>query len=528
MNFKSLVICNICRLVLNSGPISLPCKHAICIEHLRDGTVKDGLIQCLKCEQEFDVPQSGFPPHKTASDILDRDLYLSGLEKRLKHSIQATIQQLDELLTDLKQKHFDLERLSSDHFTEIRRQIDIHREELKVKIDEIALKLIDQTKEREKAFNSKLKDLDVLVDIDLAKCTQRLENEFRRPNVQLEEALYLKEEHLHKVAELEVKISEMVSFGEEIKSLKFKKSRELKEELLFGYLKSNWFIACALDNNIQIRHLDSCKFVSTLEAHSDFVRCLEKIDDNRFASGSDDKTVKIWDANYFVCLKTLITGHQSGISCLKSLPSNRLATGSFLNIKIWNIESGECMQTLNGHLYCIFDIVYLPNGNLVSCSEDKSIKMWDLDTGECLKSLTYNSGEVYCLVLLRNGHLASGSNDKAIYIWNLESDQCIQTLKGHTDAVTRLQVLESGELVSCSWDNTIRIWNVMEEGVCIRILNGHNACVRAIRLNSQDNSLLSNSIHGILKTWDLNTGECVNTTAVQKGAYMRDFILIRD
>ena len=43
-------------------------------------------------------------------------------------------------------------------------------------------------KEREKAFNSRIKDLGVLVDIDLAKCTQRLENEFRRPNMQLEEA----------------------------------------------------------------------------------------------------------------------------------------------------------------------------------------------------------------------------------------------------------------------------------------------------------------------------------------------------
>ena len=37
-----------------------------------------------------------------------------------------------------------------DHFKEVRRQIDIHRETLKAKIDEIALKIIDQINEREK------------------------------------------------------------------------------------------------------------------------------------------------------------------------------------------------------------------------------------------------------------------------------------------------------------------------------------------------------------------------------------------
>ena len=152
MSLKSLVICNICKLLLSSSPISLPCSHAICAEHLEDGT--DSSIRCLECEQEFDVPQSGFPLNKMASNILAKDLHLSDEEKKLKDSIQAKIQQLEELWSDLKLKHSDLERISFDHFSEVRRQIDLQRENLKQKIDEIALKMIDQVNEREKEYNS--------------------------------------------------------------------------------------------------------------------------------------------------------------------------------------------------------------------------------------------------------------------------------------------------------------------------------------------------------------------------------------
>ena len=105
---------------------------------------------------------------------------------------------------------------------------------------------------------------------------------------------------------------------------------------------------------------------------------LENIDENRFATGSLDKTTKIWDSKCFVCLKTLAMGHQKKVSCIKSLPSNLIAIGSFNNIKIWSLESGECLQTLNGHSISISGLVYLSNGHLASCSWDETIKVWEL------------------------------------------------------------------------------------------------------------------------------------------------------
>ena len=143
MSLKSLMTCNICKLVLSSSTISLPCLHAIFCEHLQDDTIKNGSIQCLDCEKEFDVPQNRFPSHKMASNIQAENMHLSDKEKQLEQSIKDTIQQLKELSTGLKEKHSNLEIITFDHFSEVKRQIDIQRERLTNKNDELQAKLLD-------------------------------------------------------------------------------------------------------------------------------------------------------------------------------------------------------------------------------------------------------------------------------------------------------------------------------------------------------------------------------------------------
>ena len=528
---KSQLICNICKLVLSNEPVLLPCSHAMCGEHLRDGTIKDFSIQCLECEQVFAVPSNGFPPNNIASNFLAKDLQLSEEEKAIKYAIQETIQQLEQLQSDVKQKHSDLERISFDHFSEIRRKIDLEREELKYKIDEIALKMIDQVNEKEKAYYLSMKQSFLAAyQVDIKECRQNSVKEFRNPNLIIEKVKRLKTEHEQMSNEIQARFIEFDSFNEELKSVRFKAGPNIRIET-FGDLLLNEFnskaaciVACANGNSIQIWNLKSKECVATLEGHTMPIMSLENIDDNRFASGSADETIRIWDAKNFVCLKILNTDNKKGVEFLKSLPSNKLASCSFDDeIKVWDIESGECFQNHNVNSDWIRSRIYLPNGNLVSCSDDETIKVWDLVKGVCIKTLKGHSNWVYGLYLLKNGQLVSGSWDKTIKIWNIESGECIKTIRGHLNR--RLQQLESGELVSCSNDCTIKIWD-LEESTCFRTLVGHTDWIESIRLNGQNNTLVSCSFDGTIKAWNLKTGKCVNTIDVKNDAVLRDLILI--
>ena len=132
MSIKDELTCSVCELFLSRTPVVLPCAHALCSEHLEESTAsQNGSFRCAKCDMEFETPINGFPPYTLAVELLDSDAHLNDEEKAIKRAITEMIQQLEKLQNGaiLKQSHVEL--TSFDHFSEIRRQIDIQREELK-------------------------------------------------------------------------------------------------------------------------------------------------------------------------------------------------------------------------------------------------------------------------------------------------------------------------------------------------------------------------------------------------------------
>lgn len=64
------------------------------------------------------------------------------------------------------------------------------------------------------------------------------------------------------------------------------------------------------------------------------------------------------------------------IKCLALLPNNKLASGSIdKTIKIWDLTNYNQIQTLKVHSNSIYCLAVLPNSKLASCSLDKTIKM---------------------------------------------------------------------------------------------------------------------------------------------------------
>ncbi|CEQ39856.1 SPOSA6832_01413, partial [Sporobolomyces salmonicolor] len=69
------------------------------------------------------------------------------------------------------------------------------------------------------------------------------------------------------------------------------------------------------------------------------------------------------------------------------------ATGSRdKTIKLWDAASGQCLKTLVGHDNWVRALVFHPSGKfLLSASDDKIIRTWDLATGRCIKTLEAHS-----------------------------------------------------------------------------------------------------------------------------------------
>jgi WD40 repeat protein len=131
-------------------------------------------------------------------------------------------------------------------------------------------------------------------------------------------------------------------------------------------------------------HWDAC--ILTLEGHSSTVSSVAfSHDSKKVASGSDDKTIRIWDAKTGECERVL-EGHSDWVrSVVFSHDSKKVASGSNdETIRIWDAEIGECERVLEGHSHYVNSVVFSYDSKKVaSGSNDKTIRIWDVETGEC-------------------------------------------------------------------------------------------------------------------------------------------------
>ncbi|MFM6642637.1 MAG: protein kinase domain-containing protein, partial [Microcystis panniformis] len=245
--------------------------------------------------------------------------------------------------------------------------------------------------------------------------------------------------------------------------------------------------------------------LQTLKGHSNWVWSVAYSPDGQtVASGSEDKTIKLWNVKTGNLLQTLI-GHSYTVSVAYSPDGQTLASGSFDNIELWDVKTGNLLQTLTGHSNLVNSVAYSPDGQTVaSGSWDNTIKLWYARTGELLQTLTGNSRSVLSLAYSPDGQtLASGSYDKTIKLWNPRTGELLQTLTGHSGWVWSIAYSPDGQtLASGSLDNTIKLWNP-RTGELFQTLTGHSDSFYSLAYSPDGQTLASGSGNYTIKLWRL-------------------------
>ena len=98
-------------------------------------------------------------------------------------------------------------------------------------------------------------------------------------------------------------------------------------------------------------------------------------DDQLLATGSQDKTAKLWDRRDLSLVATL-RGHKRGIWCAQFSPADRLlATGSAdAVIKLWSLAEFTCIKQLEGHDCSVLGLDWMTDNQIVSSATDGLIK----------------------------------------------------------------------------------------------------------------------------------------------------------
>jgi hypothetical protein len=208
---KSQLTCSYCSKIFKD-PIELPCGDFICRVHLSErDVVKQNKIKCKACNAEFGVKSNEFKSNEDLKKLIECQSHLDEEEIELKHDLEDSIRKFFEFYEEFIQNRTKLDSDVFDYFQEIRFQIDQHREELKKRIDDIALVIIDETNKcQEKYLNSLKESFSSFDDCkSLEHELNQIEETFRHPNLLVETIKEMQQKQKKSLKEIQFKLNEI-------------------------------------------------------------------------------------------------------------------------------------------------------------------------------------------------------------------------------------------------------------------------------------------------------------------------------
>jgi WD40 repeat protein len=262
------------------------------------------------------------------------------------------------------------------------------------------------------------------------------------------------------------------------------------------------------------------------------------------------KSTSLWDANTGECLKVL-EEDSLGTEVFFSPNKERLVTrGSF--IRLWDAKTGECLQSLERRETKDWSLQtpFSPDGKWLAIDSSKSVSLWDARTGKCLHTLEKPEKEsLFTKISFSpdSESLVINSNE-SISLWNANTGECLhiwEEINGQDSGIfspdSQQIVIDDYEFIRL-WDIKTREWVcTLDESVDVSfisfssdsqrlIVDNQSLCLwdakagkklktldeeleecAEIILFSPDNQRIITHTADLIRLWDANTGECLQT-----------------
>lgn len=221
------------------------------------------------------------------------------------------------------------------------------------------------------------------------------------------------------------------------------------------------------DKIIRAFRPSSSKAVCEMKGHTDNVCALSAGKFHMLISGSWDKSARVWvykkgeDGNIEGNNVLTLNGHTASVWAALLLQQGVMATGSAdKTIKLW--KAGKCVHTYTGHEDCVRDLALISACQFLSCANDATIRRWTT-TGECLQVYYGHTSFIYSITVLPGeNEFVTGSEDRSVKVWNLENKDAIQTIALPAQSAWNVTVLENEDLVIALNDSTMRVFSRLD------------------------------------------------------------------
>ena len=221
----------------------------------------------------------------------------------------------------------------------------------------------------------------------------------------------------------------------------------------------NWIISGSNDTTVRKWGINkSGNFVGVTEvihSHKLSVKCLIVLRDDSVVSGSLAHTIRHSNIDSIEGAdSTKLLGHEAAVLCLTELDTGELASGSEdKTVRLWDLGTQTCLHVFQHHQRSVLSMAQLPDGRIVTgCDTQDSCVIRILAPDGCCEvangDLNGKGEAVNSVVVLPTGDLLLGSKSGMVYIVDVSAAH--PATEADADVTKRAQCLAERWVVRCA------------------------------------------------------------------------------
>lgn len=273
------------------------------------------------------------------------------------------------------------------------------------------------------------------------------------------------------------------------------------------------------DNTVKLWDAASGRELRSFGGHAEQVTSVAISPDGKtLASASWDKTVKLWDAASGRELKTL-TEHTDFVWSVAFTPDGAMLASSSRDgtIRLWDAAKWQERKVLKVQTkYDIRSIAFSPDGTTLAAGTGNILKLWDVATWKELKTLETVEDHIESIAFSPDGKIIASADGhfvntpRVVRLWDVATGRNFRTFKGYKDEVQSVAFSPDGKTLASGSMNELRLWEVVT-GKEIKVINGEFHYVNSLAFSPDGKVLAAGSNWETVKLWDVRTQQEIKT-----------------